>query len=201
MAVAALLAACGGGDSSSDANEPGGTYELRVVESSFPPRQDLGQTSLLKLGIRNTGEKTVPNLAVRIGLDQEAGETSALPFAVHDPTPGLAQADRPVWVLAATYPRVQGSSEPGGTSTSNAKTFAFGPLEPGETKRVVWKLSAVRAGKYLLRYGLSADLSGKAEAVNEKGGRTPSGAFIVYVETALPNTEVTDSGEVVEKRE
>ena len=201
MAVAALLAACGGGDSSSEANEPGGTYEVRVVEGSFPPEQDLGQTSLLKLGIRNTGEKTVPNLAVTVTIDLEEGQTSALPFGIHDPTPGVAQPDRPVWVLAATYPRLQGSSEPGGASTANPKTFAFGPLEPGETKKIVWKLSAVKAGEYSLDYTVSAGLSGKAKAVTGRGDSVPGGVFVANITTELPNTEVTDSGEVVEKRE
>jgi hypothetical protein len=199
MAVAVLLAACGGGDDSSpEASEPGGAYEVRVTEASFPAKQDLGQTSLLELAFRNTGEKTVPVLAVTISIAGKAGESSTLPFAVHDPTPGLAQADRPVWVLAATYPRLQGSSEPGGASTFNAKTFAFGPLKPGQTRRAVWKLSAVRAGDYTLRYRVAAGLGGKAKA-ETRGGVAPGGSFVTKVTSALPETEVTDSGEVVRK--
>lgn len=195
--MAALLAACGGGDSSSEASEPEGTYDVRVTEASFPAEQDLGQTSLLRLGFRNDGEKAVPVLAVTISIAGKQGETSTLPFGVHDPTPGLAQSDRPVWVLAATYPRLQGSSEPGGASTSNAKTFALGPLKPGQTTKAVWKLSAVRAGKYTLRYGVAAGLGGKAKA--ETGGGAPGGTFVAEIATELPDTEVTDSGEVVEK--
>ena len=63
MAVAVLLGACGG-ESSSDSNERAGTYDLRVTEASFPTEQQLGQTSLLRLGVRNSGEETVPNLTV-----------------------------------------------------------------------------------------------------------------------------------------
>jgi hypothetical protein len=198
VAVAALLAACGGGDSSSEANEPTGTYDVRVTEAGFPTEQDLGQTSLLKLGFRNDGDKALPVLAVTISIAGKAGETSSLPFAIHDPTPGLAQPDRPVWVLAATYPRLQGSSEPGGASTFNNKTFAFGPLKPGETTKAVWKLSAVRAGRYTLRYSVAAGLGGKAKA-ETSGGVAPGGSFVTEVTTELPGTEVTDSGEVVEK--
>ncbi len=199
MAVAVLLAACGGGESS-DAGEAAGTYDVRVTEASFPTEQDLGQTSLLKLGFRNSGAKTVPVLAVTVSIAGKQGESSTLPFAVHDQTPGVAQGDRPVWVLAATYPRLQGSSEPGGASTSNAKTFAFGPLKPGQTTKAVWKLSAVRAGKYTLRYSVAAGLGGKAKA-ETSGGVAPGGSFVTEITTDLPDTEVTDSGEVVEKRD
>jgi hypothetical protein len=197
VAVAALLAACGG-ESSSDANESGGTYDIRVTEASFPTSQDLGQTSLLQLGFRNTGEKAVPTLAVTISIAGKLGQTSSLPFGIHDPTPGLAQPDRPVWVLAATYPRLQGSSTPGGTSTSNPKTFAFGPLKPGETTKAVWKLSAVKAGRFTLRYRVAANLSGSAKA-RTSGGVAPGGSFATEISTVPPDTEVTDSGEVVEK--
>ena len=66
MAVAALLAACGG--SSSDANQPGGTYRVKVVTAQFPTEQRLGQTSLLRIGVRNTGRKTVPALTVTASI-------------------------------------------------------------------------------------------------------------------------------------
>lgn len=197
MAVAALLAACGG-DSSSDAKEPTGTYDIRVTEASFPAEQDLGQTSLLQLGFRNTGDKTVPTLAVTISIAGKQGQTSTLPFAIHDPQPGLAQPDRPVWVLAATYPRLQGSSEPAGASTFNNKTFAFGPLKPDQTTKAVWKLSAVKAGRFTLRYRVAADLSGSAKA-RTTGGVAPGGSFVTEITSELPDTEVTDSGEVVKK--
>lgn len=193
-----MLAACGGGDSSSDANEPSGTFDIAVTDASFPPVQDLGQTSLMKLGFRNDGDETVPLLAVSVAIAGKQGEGSTLPFGIRDPTQGLAQPDRPVWVLAATYPRLQGSSEPGGASTSNAKTFSFGPLKPGETTKAVWKLSAVRAGKYTLRYSVAAGLGGKAKA-ETNGGVAPGGTFVTEVTTELPDTEVTDSGEVVKK--
>lgn len=196
VAVAALLAACGG-ESSSDANQPAGTYRLQVTEASFPTRQRLGQTSLMRLGIRNSGDKTVPALTVTITVAGKEGRDSSLPFGVHDPQAGLAQADRPVWVLSETYPRLVGSSEPGGATTSNRKTFDFGPLKPGASTDAVWKLSAVKAGKFTLLYRIDAGLSGTARAVTG-GGAAPGGSFVTEVTAALPNTEVTDSGEVVE---
>jgi hypothetical protein len=190
------LAACG--ESSSDSNEPAGTFHVKVTRASFPTSQRLGQTSLLTLGIRNSGRKTVPALTVTFTVAGKEGVNSPLPFGVRDPQPGLAQPERPVWVLAETYPRFVGSSEPGGASTSNRKTFDFGPLKPGATTEAVWKLSAVRAGKFTLLYSIDAGLSGSAKAETE-GGVTPGGSFATEITAELPETEVTDSGEVVEK--
>ena len=195
--MAALLAACGGGGGSGGGDEPTGTFHVKVTEASFPTLQRLGQTSLLRLGIRNTGDRTVPGLTVSFTIKGQEGEDSSLPFAVSDPQPELAQPDRPVWVLAATYPRLHGSSDPGGAATSSAKTFALGPLEPGKTTQAVWKLSAVRAGKYTLLYKIDAGLGGKAVAKTE-GGVAPGGSFATVVSDRLPETEVTDSGEIVE---
>lgn len=195
--MAALLGACGGGDDSSASAEPSGTFKVKVTDASFPSLQRLGQTSLLHLGIRNTGERTVPGLVVSFTIKGQEGEDSALPFGYSDPQPEIAQPDRPVWVLSATYPRLLDSSDPGGASTSNPKTFAFGPLKPGETTSAVWKLSAVRAGKYTLLYDIGAGLGGEAKAETE-GGVTPGGSFSTEISDRLPETEVTDSGEIVE---
>jgi hypothetical protein len=196
VAVAALLAACGGG-SSSDADEPSGSYDVRMTEASFPALQRLGQTSLMRLGVRNTGEKALPALIVTVSIAGKEGQTSSLPFGIRDPQPELAQPDRPVWVLAAGYPRLFGSPDPGGASTSSPKTFSFGPLKPGATTDAVWKLSAVRAGKFTVLYRINAGLSGSAKA--ETNGVAAGGSFVATVSAALPDTEVTDDGEVVEK--
>lgn len=193
--MAALLAACG--ESSSDANEPTGTFQVKVTEAKFPTKQKLGQTSLLQLGVRNTGKRTVPGLNVTFTIAGKRGVESSLPFGISDPQPGLAQPERPVWVLAQTYPRLHGSSSPGGTSTSNRKTFDFGPVKPGETVKAIWKLSAVKAGKYTLLYSVDAGLSGEAKA-KTGNGVTPGGSFATEISSQLPETEVTDSGEIVE---
>jgi hypothetical protein len=196
VAVAALLGACGG-ETSSDANEPSGTYRVHVTEATFPTKQRLGQTSLLQLGIRNTGKKAVPALTVTISIAGKAGRDSALPFGIHDPQAGLAQSDRPVWVLSETYPRLGGSSEAGGATTSNRKTFTFGPLKPGKTVAAIWKLSAVKAGHFTLLYRIGAGLNSGVKAVTD-GGVSPGGSFVTEITQQLPETEVTDNGEVVE---
>jgi len=197
-AMAATLAACGG-DSGTESSEPSAAYPVEVTEASFPAEQRLGETSLLRLGIRNSGEETMPALTVTIGVVGEEGRNSALPFGVRDPAPELANADRPVWVLAATYPRFAGSPEPGGATTSNPKTFDFGPLGPGETTDVVWKLSAVRAGKFTIAYSVGAGFGGAATA-ETADGEEPGGTFVAEITAALPETEVNDKGEIVERR-
>jgi hypothetical protein len=194
--LALSLAACGG--SSSDANETEGTYRVKVTGANFPTEQHLGQTYLLNLGIRNTGDKKIPALTVNVSIKGKEGEGSTLPFGIRDPQPELAQPDRPVWVLAAHYPKFVGSSANGGAETSNPKTFDFGPLKKNASADVVWKLSAVKPGTYTVIYAVEAGLSDATKA--ETGsGVTPGGSFTVKISSAERNTEVNDSGEVVEK--
>jgi hypothetical protein len=196
LLVALTLSACGGGNGSSDANEPAGTYRAEVVTAEFPTSQGLGQTSLMKLGVHNTGDRTIPAVIVTITVAGREGRTSALPFGFRDPQPDLAQPDRPVWVLAAGYPKRAGDATPGGAGTSSQKTFNLGPLEPGKTTEWVWKVSAVEAGRYTVLYKVDAGLGGTAKA-ETAGGVQPGGSFAVRISKAPPNTIVTDSGEVV----
>jgi hypothetical protein len=196
LAVAALLGACGGG-SPSDANQKAGTYKVAVLSARFPTAQRLAETSHLGLDIRNSGVKTIPALTVTVSIAGREGQTSSLPFGIRNPQPGLAQPDRPVWVLAMGYPRLAGTSGPGGAQTFNPKTFDFGPLKPGSSAGAIWKLTAVKAGDYTLLYRIDAGLSGSAKAQTE-AGVAPGGSFAVRISSVPPNTTVTDSGEVVQ---
>jgi hypothetical protein len=195
LALAALLAACGG--SSSDSNEPAGNYQVAVTEASFPSRQFVGQTSLMKIDVRNTGKKTIPALTVTVNIKGEAGEAARIPFSIHDAQAGLANGDRPVWVLSASYPRVGNSTAPGGAETSAPKTYSFGAVKPGKTVEAVWKLNAVRPGKYTVVYDIDAGLSGEAKA-KTSSGVAPGGSFVTDITTSLPETEVDGAGEIVE---
>jgi hypothetical protein len=197
LAAAASLAACGGDESSADSGEAPGTYHVKVVKAEFPPKQLLGQTTLLRLGVRNTGRRALPTLTVSISGGDEQSRDSALPFGYRDQASGIAQPDRPIWALAAGYPKLEGSDKRGGAETAEPKTFVFGPLKPGATAEAIWKLSAVKAGSYKLLYEVGAGLSDeiKAETAN---GAEPGGSFPVQISDALPEVEVTDSGEVVE---
>jgi hypothetical protein len=193
LALSLAPLACGG----SSGHEATAKYPVKVVTASFPAKQRLGQTSLMRIGVRNTGRHTVPALTVSIGIKGKEGETASLPFAIHDPQPGLAQPDRPVWVLALHYPKLAGSSKNGGAEGAERKTFNFGPLKPGATREAIWKLSAVRAGTYTVVYKVDASFDGSARAVTA-GGVEPGGSFTATISTAPPETIVTDNGEVVE---
>jgi len=195
LAAAVLLAACGG--SSPSPTEKSGTYRAQVTKAVFPSRQFVGETSLMEIDVRNTGKKTIPMLVITVDVEGKEGENARLPFAIHDPEPGLANGDRPVWVLAARYPRLHGSNKPAGAETAALKTYSFGELKPGRSVEAVWKLSAVRAGKYTLAYEIGAGLNGKAKA-KTSSGVTPGGSFATDITTSLPETEVDGAGEIVE---
>lgn len=200
MALSLSLAACGE-ESSSDANEAAGKYPVKIVTAEFPAKQRLGETTLLRLGVRNIGAKTLPALTVTISVGGKEGRNSSLPFGYRDPEPGLAQPDRPIWALAARYPQVNGSSERAGAETASLKTFDFGPLKPGATTEAVWKLSAVRTGDYKLFFEVGAGLGGTEKAQIPAPGDTGTeagGSFATQIIDVPPEVEVTDNGEVVE---
>jgi hypothetical protein len=171
---------------------------MEVAKASFPTKQDLGQTSLMRIALRNTGEKTVPAATITVSIAGKEGQASMLPFGIHDPQPGLAQPDRPVWVLAEGYPKPAGAmTKRGGATTATRKTFDFGSLGPAESVEGIWKVSAVRPGRYTVLYNVDAGLTGAAKAETANGVR-PGGSFRVKITKRTPETEVTDSGEVVE---
>jgi hypothetical protein len=191
------IAACGGSESSSDSNEAAGKYPVKVVAAEFPAEQRLGETTLLRLGVRNTGKKALPALTVTISVGGKEGHDSSLPFGYRDPSPGIAQPDRPIWALSARYPKANGSSETAGAETASLKTFDFGPLQPGKTTEAIWKLSAVKAGNYHLFYEIGAGLDGAAVAETAPGTQA-GGSFTAQIVDVPPETEVKDNGEVVE---
>lgn len=196
MALAVLLNACGGDGSSAASEEAAGSYPVEVVTAEFPKRQRLGETTLLRLGVRNSGEETVPGLTVSFSTGSSQGANSTLPFGYRSPEPGLAQPDRPIWVLAADYPKANGSARRAGAETASAKTFNFGPLKPGATTEAVWKLIAVRTGDHRLRYAIAGGLGGEAK-VETASGEPARGSFSTRISEVPPETVVKDNGEVV----
>jgi hypothetical protein len=191
--LALALAACGGGGTRQDVNEPAGKFPVKIVRSQFPTRQRLAETSDLRIGVRNSGTQPIAALAITISLDKNA----VRPFYIRDPQPGLADPDRPVWVLENNFPKLAGETRSAGAETANDKTFDFGSLKPGKTVDAVWRVTPVRAGIYTLDYQVHAGLNGKATAVNANGS-PPTGSFAVRISSQPPQTRVTDSGKVIE---
>lgn len=198
IALAALLGACGGSEEPQGAGERAGDYPVRVVDAQFPTRQKLAQTSFLRLGLRNTGQERIPSLVVSVGVGGAEGERSVQPFSIRDPQPDLSLPYRPVWVLEEGWPRTVGTpaDSAGSAETSDQRTFDFGPLGAGEAAGVAWKVTAVRAGDFELRYKVEAGLGGEARAVSPGGGPV-RGAFPVQISAKPPETRVNDRGEVV----
>ena len=192
LAFALAVSACGGGGERQDASEPAGKFPVKIVTSSFPTRQRLAQTSDLRIGVMNAGSKALPALAITISVDKNA----ILPFSTFDPQPGLADPDRPVWVLENDYPKLVGEKSNAGAETANRKTFDFGPLEPGKTIEALWRVTPVRAGNYFLDYRVDAGLQGKARAVTGDGSPA-TGSFTVKISSEPPQTRVNDKGDVV----
>jgi hypothetical protein len=221
--LAAGLASCGG--SRQDANEPEGNFPVSIVSADFPSKQQLAQNTNLTLAVENSGDKTIPNLAITIFTSSNAttGETNTtgtgttstattpgseggaptgdLPqaqgsFSVRSEQEGLAIPFRPVWILEEGFPKYEGEAASAGAEAAQTDTFAFGELPANQTKRIVWNVTPVQAGTYTVHYRIAAGLEGNAKAVTGDGS-IPEGEFVVRISDTPPQTRVDDSGKVV----
>ena len=118
--------------------------------------------------------------------------------------PGLSNPNRPVWILENGFPKQLepgediaelDSAPPGGASAAQTDTFAFGPLESGESKDLVWRVTPVVGGTYTVHYELAAGLTGKARAVGEDGSPV-KGEFVVTISDKPPRAGVDENGDV-----
>jgi hypothetical protein len=205
-AVAAVilgLSACGGDNQRQDADEPSGDFPVAVSSAKFPTDQRLAETSDLQLEIENTGDEQVPDLAVTIYTgDEKAGGS----FSIRSDQSGLADPNRPVWILENGFPKLAIPGEDvkeldaapsAGAEAAQTDTFSFGPVEPGDSKDIVWRVTPVVAGTYTVHYELAAGLNGKARAVGEDGSSPVEGEFVVTISDKPPQARVDDSGNVV----
>ncbi len=198
--VSLPLAACGGGESQ-DASEPSGDYPVDVFRATFPNRQRLAETTDLVVGVDNTGSEVIPEVAVTMFIADDSGEPAASgqPFSVRISQPGVADPNRPVWIVENKYPKIKGFPLPKGSSpgtVAQTNTFGFGELGPGERIEMVWRLTAVQAGTYTINYEVSAGLYGNAKAVSADG-TTPEGKFVVTITDQPPKARVNAQGDVV----
>jgi hypothetical protein len=217
LLLAAGIASCGG--TRQDASEPSGNFPVQIVSADFPSKQELAQNTNLALAVSNSGDKTIPNLAITIfttpNADPNADETTdtgttgtgassttqELPtvqgsFSIRSQQQGLAIPFRPVWILETGYPKLAGQTASAGAEAAQTDTYAFGALAAHQTKSIVWNVTPVQGGTYTVHYRVAAGLEGKAKAVTANGS-VPEGEFVVRISTAPPQTRVDDSGKVV----
>ena len=196
-----LVAGCGS-KPRQDENEVEGDYPVEVTVAEFPPRQRLAETTDLELAFRNAGDETIPNLAVTIYTGDEKADGA---FNTRSDQQGLADPNRPVWILENDYPKLLeagmspkdlDSAPTAGAETSSTNTYAFGELGPDDTIRAVFKVTPVVGGTYTVNYEVAAGLDGKARAVTEEGGPV-EGEFVATISTKPPAAAVNEQGEVV----
>jgi hypothetical protein len=160
LALAVALTACGGKDRQ-DKDEKEGTWKVQVVSASFPGKQILADTTELQIKVKNEDSRTLPNLTVTVdGFDRR------------DEGKQFGEPRRPIWVI---------DDGPTNSTTAYTNTWAVGPVPAGQTRTLKWKVTAVRAGTYTLRWRVAAGLNGKAKAVLADDGGAAKGEFVAQV--------------------
>jgi hypothetical protein len=187
LASTLLAAGCGGG-ARMDANEPAGTYAVKIVHASFPTSQAIARPASFALEVKNTGARTVPNIAVTVDSFNYASNS-----------PELAADKRPIWAIergpgaTASQPvSTQEVSLPGGGQTAYVNTWALGALAPGKTRTFIWHVVPVKAGAHTVHYSVAAGLAGKAKA-RLASGAPAEGQFAVNIAPAPKLTHVNPS--------
>jgi hypothetical protein len=185
-----MVAGCGGAERQ-DADEPEGEFAVEVVRATFPERQKLAQRSDLVIGLRNAGNRTIPNIAVTV---------DGFNYRKNDPE--LADRERPRFVVNGVPVEIGGfpdarDATPRGCGTAYVDTWACGPLRPGAERILRWSVTAVQAGPFRIDWRVAAGLDGKARAVGVDGGEAPSGSFAGSVSSAAPQTRIAEDGKTV----
>ena len=177
-ALLALLAAGCGGGTQQDADEPAGDYRVATSAVSFPRLQRLGQTESLRMRVRNTGTKTVPNLVVTVDG-----------FGYKTTQPGVADPLRPLWIVNIG-PRVY--------QTAFVNTWATGPLAPGRARTLSWSVTSVVPGTHTLRWRVQAGLDGKARASAASPGALDGSITVRVTRRARDRMVDPKTGDVVD---
>lgn len=169
LATAAGVATGCGGGTRQDAGEPSAAFRVRVVDARFPRYQGLADNVPLSITVRNTGTKTIPNVAVTV---DGFNDVSTMP--------GQADPQRPVWIV---------NIGPVNGVTAYVNTWALGPLAAGRTRTFRWLVTAVKAGTHTLHYRVAAGLNGKARAVTA-ANQPPEGTLVARVTRRPPLSRV-----------
>jgi hypothetical protein len=169
-------AGCGGGERR-DAGTTGGDYTVDIVRAQFPARQHLAEKPEFVLTVRNTGDQTIPDLAVALHgfTARAAGSPNA------DPR-------EPVWLI---------DEEPPGTVTAIEDMWASGALAPGRDVTLRWHVTPVLAGRHVVDYAILPDVAGSAD-IRVAGGERAGGKITVRVDaTPAPARVDPSTGRVI----
>jgi hypothetical protein len=186
--VAAGAIGCGG--ERQDANETEASYDVAVVDATFPKAQRLAEQSELEITVRNDDAETIPDIAVTLkGLSRKLDN------------PNLQDPSRPVFVISGDPVEIGGYQEvklaaPNGGQTAFVDTWTLGELEPGAKRTFRWRLTAVKPGPFELSYAVAAGLGGKAKAVGP-GDAQPRGVLQGTISDAPPPSRVGADGRSV----
>jgi hypothetical protein len=184
VALLCALAVAGCGEERQDANAPSGRFDLDVTAVSFPAKQRIAEASTLALRVENTGDRAVPDLAVTVETAPGDDGQAPVAFGQSSDDPTLAASARPVWIV---------DEGPAGGDSAYANTWAVGPLGEGQSRTVKWKLTAVKPGRYTVKWRLAPALEGD---VSLGDGRT-KGELEVAISDAPVPARVGGDGEVV----
>lgn len=171
LGLTGAFAGCGGGERQ-DANEPDRNFDVRVVQASFPAAQKIAEGTRMRIAVRNSGDRAIPNVAVTIDGFSSASQE-----------PGLADPNRPVWII---------DQGPRGGDTAYVGTWALGRVEPGRTRTFSWQVTPVVPGRHVVKFSVAAGLNGKAKAQAAGGGRA-AGRFDVEVSGKPSDSRVDPS--------
>lgn len=167
VAAAALLvplAGCGVGDAPEEPDAR--TVELRVGPAKFDrTRQVVGDAVTLSMTVTNTGDVRAPNVIVTLrGLEE-----SESPLQGNEGAELTRDGERPNTRTRAPWFVDEG---PGGGGLAGSTTYAAGPLEPGRSRTLRWRLAAMVAGEHALRYEVVSGLTDKQARATEGTGLT-----------------------------
>jgi hypothetical protein len=202
LVVGVVASGCGGTTakgSRQDKDEPKGDFPVSVEEAEFPLRQKLAQSSMMRIVVRNAGDKRIPNIAVTVQCDSSKDRQNG---SFDRQIAGQANADknRPNFVVD----RIPGSERPASRqeldplerSTAYVNTYTLGPLAANRTATFEWRVTAVRAGDFRLCYRVAAGLDGNAKAVPASGSLPIEQEWNGTVSNEAPRTGVADDGTV-----
>ena len=203
LVIAVAASGCGGTTakgSRQDLDEPKGEFPVSVEEAAFPLQQKLAQSSMMRVVVRNAGDKRVPNIAVTVQCENSAeGQNGSFDRQI-----GAAQAsdkNRPNFVVdripGAERPASRQELDPLERSSAYVNTYTLGPLAENRTATFEWRVTAVRAGSFRLCYRVSAGLDGRAKATAAPGSLPLKQEWKGNITNKAPRTGVADDGKTV----